>query len=334
MRMTITKIAELAGVSVTTVSKVLNGKDHDLNPKTIERVKEIIKQENYKPSLLAQSMRSRQMKLIALMVPDIRNPFFTEVIRGAEDCANKYGYSLVLCNTDNILEKEIEYIGSLQARHIDGMLLSGVQIENRIMDNHIKINVPFSFIKSQNHTKERDYADVIGAHDSTTYLIKQGHRDIICIAGPEVYAHTRRYIDGYKLALNENNIPFIKENVHHVSTYTAEAAYNESQNFLKFTKASAICCANDLIAYGVLKTLRELNIKVPEEISVIGYDDIESNVYLETPLTSFSPNRYAMGWDSSINLIEKIEGKSLNDYTNEINTRLMIRKTTGVKHDH
>ncbi len=331
MRVTIKKIAELAGVSVTTVSKVINGKDHDLNQKTIERVKEIIKQENYKPSLLAQSMRYRQMKLIALMLPDIRNPFFAEVIRGAEDCANKYGYSLVLCNSDNILEKEIEYITSLQARHIDGMLLSGVQIENRIMENHLKINFPFSFIKSQNHATEKDYADVLGAYESTKYLLNHGHNEILCITGPDVYAHTKRYLKGYEKALNEKQIQIDPHNIHHISAYTAEAAYNELLKPLKFTNASAVCCANDLIAYGVLKALRELNIKVPEDMSVIGYDDIESNVYLEIPLTSFSPNRYAMGWDSTINLIEKIEAKTLNDFSTEKNTRLIIRQTTGDK---
>lgn len=331
MRTTIKRIAELSGVSVTTISKILNGKDHDLNPKTIERVKEIIKQENYKPSLLAQSMRYRQMKLIALMLPDIRNPFFAEVIRGAEDCANKYNYSLVLCNSDNELEKEIDYITSLQARHIDGMLLSGVQIENRLMENQIKINVPFSFIKSQNNSIDRDYSDIIGAHDSTNYLIKHHHTNILCIVGPEVFAHTQRYEEGYTKALEENHLVFDPKNVLHLSAYTAEAAYNESLNLLKFTQATAVCCANDLIAYGVLKVLRELDIKVPDQMSVIGYDDIESNSYLETPLTSFSPNCYAMGWDSAVNLIEKIESRNLNDFTHEINTRLMIRSTTGDK---
>ncbi len=331
MRVTIKRIAELSGVSVTTVSKILNGKDHDLNPKTIEKVKQIIKQENYKPSLLAQSMRYRQMKLIALMLPDIRNPFFAEVIRGAEDCANKYNYSLVLCNSDNELEKEIDYITSLQARHIDGMLLSGVQIENRLMENQLKINVPISFIKSQNNIKDRDYADIIGAYESTNYLIKHHHENILCIVGPEVFAHTQRYLQGYTNALNEHEIELNPKNILHISSYTAESAYNESLNLLKFTKASAVCCSNDLIAYGVLKALRELDIKVPEQMSVIGYDDIEFNIYLETPLTSFSPNRYAMGWDSTINLIEKIESKNLNDFTNGINTRLMIRSTTGDK---
>lgn len=331
MRTTIKRIAELANVSVTTVSKILNGKDHDLNQKTIQRVKEIIKQENYKPSLLAQSMRYRQMKLIALLVEDIRNPFFSEVIRGCEDCAHKYGYSLVLCNTDNELEKEIDYIQSLQARHIDGLLLSGVQIENRILENQVSINVPFSFIKSQNYVRSQQYADLIGAELSTNYLIEHGHKNFLCIAGPKVYAHTKRYIEGFKNALTKHKLSFNEEQLFYLSSFTALAAYEEAYTLIEETKASAILCANDLIAYGILKILRELNIKVPQDISVIGYDDIDSNKYLETTLTSFHPNRYAMGWDSTVNLIEKIESKNLNDFTHEINAHLVIRETTGDK---
>ena len=141
MPTTIKKIAKLSGVSITTVSKILNGKDHDLSQATIARVKAIIEQENYYPSILAQSMRNSQMKLIALMIPDVRNPFFTDVIRGCEDCANKYGYSLVFCNSDNILEKEVNYIRSLQSRHIDGIVLSGLQIESKIKaGQYVQIN--------------------------------------------------------------------------------------------------------------------------------------------------------------------------------------------------
>lgn len=330
MSTTIKKIAELANVSITTVSKILNGKDHDLSQKTIDRVKEIIKQEHYKPSLLAQSMRYRQMKLIALMVEDIRNPFFSEVIRGAEDCANKYGYSLVICNSDNVLEKEIDYIQSLQARHIDGMILSGVQIESRVLDNQIQIHIPFTFIKSQNQILNREFTDVVGAYESTKYLFDLKHKDILVILGPKTLAHSNRYLDGHKKALSELKVPYNPLHTLYLSAYTANAAYQEAKNFIQANHASAILCANDLIAYGVLKILRELSIKIPEDVSVVGYDDIDSNQYLETTLSSFNPNRYALGWDSAITIIEKIENRNLNDFTHAINASLMIRQSSGL----
>lgn len=329
MRITIKKIAELANVSITTVSKVINGKDHDLNNSTIERVRAIIKEQNYKPSLLAQSMRYRQMKLIALMIPDIRNPFFIEIIRGAEDCVNKYGYSLVLCNTDNELNKEYEYIESLKARHIDGMLLSGVQIESRIQENKLLINVPFKFIKNRQESKLKNYLDQYGFLEITQYLIGLKHKNILCITGPTIYTHSQRTIQSYKEGLSANNIPLDNNNIFILSAYSAEAAYTECFDFLKNTKASAVICGNDLIAYGVLKVLRELHIAVPRQMSVVGYDDIASNLYLETPLTSYSPNCYALGWDNAISLIESIENRVLDDYIKNINAHLAIRGTTG-----
>lgn len=332
MPATIKKIAQLSGVSITTVSKILNGKDHDLSLSTIERVKSIIKQENYQPSILAQSMRNAQMKLIALMVPDVRNSFFTEVIRGCEDCANKYGYSLVFCNSDNILEKEVSYVRSLQSRHIDGIVLSGLQIERKIINHQLKLNVPYCFVtgnkKNYVNTSKLSLINE-GSYISTCYLLDLGHKDILFATGPSVYNHSKHGLLGYQEALKEKKIHPNSKNSKFLSGFTAEAAYDELFHILKDTKASAIVCGNDLIAYGVLKALRELNKRVPEDFSVIGYDDIDTNQYLTPGLTSVNPNRYALGWDATIELIEKIENRSINDYTNNTSVKLVIRESCG-----
>ena len=127
-------------------------------------------------------MRNRQTRLIALMIPDIRNPFFTEVIRGSEDCANKYGYSLVLCHTDNKLDKEIDYIRSLQSRHIAGVVLSGLQIENRIINNKLRISVPFCFVTGERRLGPQSSKRSLSSNGSfiaTNHLIKLGHRNIL-----------------------------------------------------------------------------------------------------------------------------------------------------------
>lgn len=337
MPATIKKIAQLSGVSITTVSKILNGKDHDLSQNTISRVKAIIEQENYYPSILAQSMRNAQMKLIALMIPDVRNPFFTDVIRGCEDCANKYGYSLVFCNSDNILEKEVNYVRSLQSRHIDGIVLSGLQIERKIKNNQLKLNVPYCFVtgNKKNYINETKLSlNNEGSYVATQYLLDLGHKDILFATGPSVYNHSQHGLLGYQEALKDKGIHPNPKNSLFLTGFTAEAGYNELFPLLKNTKASAIVCGNDLIAYGVLKALRELNISVPHDFSVIGYDDIDTNQYLNPGLTSVNPNRYALGWDATIELIEKIENRSIDDYTENSFVKLVVRETCGVfKHE-
>lgn len=332
MPTTIKKIAQLSGVSITTVSKILNGKDHDLSQATIARVKAIIEQENYYPSILAQSMRNSQMKLIALMIPDVRNPFFTDVIRGCEDCANKYGYSLVFCNSDNILEKEVNYIRSLQSRHIDGIVLSGLQIESKIKNHQLKLNVPYCFVtgNKKNYINESKLSlNNEGSYVATQHLIDLGHKEILFATGPSVYNHSNNGLLGYQEALKEKGLTFHTKNRFFLSGFSAEAGYEELLPVLKETKASAIVCGNDLIAYGVLKALRELNKSVPEDFSVIGYDDIDTNQYLTPGLTSVNPNRYALGWDATIELIEKIENRNIDDYTENSFVKLIIRETCG-----
>lgn len=337
MTTTIKKIAELSGVSITTVSKIINGKDHDLSVQTIARVKSIIEQENYYPSILAQSMRNAQMKLIALMVPDVRNSFFTDVIRGCEDCANKYGYSLVFCNSDNNLTKEVNYIRSLQARHIDGIVLSGLQIESKIVNHQLKLNVPYCFVSGnkKNYINNSKLSlNNEGSYVATQHLLSLGHKDILFATGPNVYNHSKHGFLGYQEALKEHGIQPNPENHRFLSEFTADAGYRELLPLLKETSASAIVCGNDLIAYGVLKALRELDKHVPQDFSVIGYDDIDTNQYLTPGLTSVNPNRYALGWDATIELIEKIENRNINDYTDNSFVTLVVRGTCGAYHEN
>ena len=330
MSVTIKKIAQLAEVSITTVSKVINGKDQDLRPGTVARVKAIIEQENYRPSVLAQSMRNRQMRLIALMIPDIRNPFFTEIIRGCEACTNKYNYSLVLCHTSNKLDKEIEYINSLQSRHIDGVVLSGLQIQDRIIDNQLRISVPFCFVTGNRRSGQQNSERSLGSNGSfiaTNHLIKLGHRNILFTTGPSIYSHSHDGLAGYTESLKLHNIPLNKNNIINLSAFTAEVGFNELLPILKTTKATAIVCGNDLIAYGVLMALRKLKRSVPSEMSVIGYDDIEFNQFMTPALTSVNGNRYALGWDTTLELIEKIEERVIEDYTPNVSIKLVERET-------
>lgn len=328
MSITIKEIAKLAQVSITTVSKVINGKDQDLSHSTIVRIKAIIDEHNYQPNVLAQSMRSKQMKLLGIMLPDIRNPFFTEIIRGSEDCANKYGYSLLLCLTDNDLDKELNYVRSLEARHIDGLVLSGLQIESRIKDNQVRLKIPFSFVSGDKRSQRKGQKYSLnhqGSQMATSHLLDLGHRNILYVGGPQFYIHSQQRFEGYAQALKDRGLPCDLHHVFYLKNYTAEAAIEEMSEVLKTTDATAIVCGNDLIAYGLLKLLHQMGKHVPSDMSVIGYDDIDMNQNMNPPLTSVNANRYALGWDTTLELIAKIEKRSLDDFIVDSEVSLSVR---------
>lgn len=332
MIITIKEIAKLADVSITTVSKVINGKDQDLSQNTVDRIKAIIEEHHYQPNMLAQSMRNPQMKLIGLMVQDIRNPFFTEVIRGCEDCANKYGYSILLCNTDNNLEKELNYVKSMEARRVDGLVLSGLQIESRIKDSQVRLKLPFSFVSGDKRAQRKGQKKNLnqqGMKLATQHLIDLGHTHILFVSGPQYYMHSQQRFEGFQDVMIDNQLSVKSEDVFFLDNFTAESAHDRLLNVLKNTTATAVVCGNDLIAYGLIKALHELDKKVPEDMSIVGYDDIDMNVHLIPTLTSVNPHRYALGWDTTLELIAKIEKRQLDDYHPDSEVKLMIRNSTS-----
>lgn len=313
--MSILKIARLAGVSTATVSKILNGKDQAISEATRQRVLEIVEREKYVPNAIAKSLKIKHTKTIGLIIPDVMNLFFSELAKGVEDSADKVGYSLILCNTDNNPDKEKKYLQVLQAKMVDGIIITAVENKNDtnlmnciapvvLLDRDIQTEKPVGRIKIDNEKC---------IYDAVNHLYKKGCRNIGFISSKTVNTLSHERLKGYKKALGENNIPYNEDNVY-LGEYSIDTGYMGALKILEKGKIDGICCGNDLIAIGAMRALKGKNISIPEDIKVIGLDDIFISCYMDPPLTTIKQPIYDMGHEAVnllIDMIEKRETKLL-----------------------
>lgn len=331
MGVTIKDIANLAGVSKTTVSKVINNKDDSISKSTKDKIIQIMKEQNYTPNKLAQSLVTKKTKTIGLLIPDIRNPFFTDVSRGAEDFAMEKGYNIIFCNTDEDYEKEVQCVSMLCEKMVDGIILAPSSNKSYEKDIYSSLKIPIVLVDK--NIDMENFKGIVkvdnknGTYEATKYLINQGHKEILYLSGPLKNDIAKERLNGYIRALEKNDIMLKEENIIEGKyKYKWSYEYIKSLDEINFT---AICCANDLIAIGAIQALKDRNIKVPKDISVVGFDDIETAQLTNPSLTTVRQPAYEMGKKSSEMLINILNNKSMN--TEKVITfkpQLIVRNST------
>lgn len=333
MGVTIKDIASLAGVSKTTVSKVINNKDDSISAATKDKILQIMKEQNYVPNKLAQGLVTKRTKTIGLLIPDIRNPFFTDISRGAEDYARKEGYNIIFSNTDEDYEKEVQCVSMLCEKMVDGIIFAPSsntsEEENRYSDLKIPIVLVDKHIDIQNAKGVVKVDNKNGTYEATKYLIKQGYKEILYLSGPLKNDIAKERLNGYIRALEKNGGVFKKENVIE-GQYKYEWSYEYIKSLDKIN-FSAICCANDLIAIGAIQALRERNLKIPQDISIVGFDDIQTAKLIDPSLTTIRQPAYEMGQKASEILINSLNNKN-TDSTGVITFKptLIVRNSTKI----
>lgn len=329
---TIKEIAREAEVSTATVSMILNNKDKNISAATRSRVLEIARKRNYVPNTMARSLVTKQTRTIGLIMPDIVNPFFPEIARGAEDRASLSRYSIIYCNTDDNLNKENTYIDILTEKMVDGIIFAHSADRQGVAEGFSKCRVPIILID-----RDYDLPNVIGKVlvDNTkasctgvNYLLDQGYEKIAYIAGP---IHTRTAwdrLEGYKKALAERGMPYREEAVK-VGEYKSQWGYSAANAFLEEAlDFDAIFCGNDLIAIGAVKALKEAGYKVPRDVGVMGFDDIYMAGIVEPALTTVKQPNYEMGYRAVELLIKAIEGTDLSEKPKGVETILLGTELT------
>lgn len=307
---TIKEIAELANVSSATVSKVINGKDKYIGDDTRQRILEIVEREGYIPNGIAKSLKMKRTKTIGIIMPDVMNLFFSEVARGAEDAAERKGYSVILCNSDNNEVKEAKYLNILQEKMVDGIIMTASEtgatesIEKSktpmvLVDRDLDLDKPIRHITVDN---------VEGTYNATTYLIEKGCKNIGFISSEEVNKLSKERLKGYKKALKENEVEISEKKIY-LENFDVESGYRGVNTLLKQTSIDSICCGNDLIAIGAIRALKEKKIRVPENVKIIGFDDISISQYIDPPLTTIKQPIYQLGEESVKMLLSIIEKK-------------------------
>lgn len=311
MRITIKDVARVAGVHSSTVSRVITGKSC-ISEKTTQRVLSVIEELNYTPNALARGLKTKKIKTLAMLIPDIANPFFAGLARGVEDTANKYGYNVILCNTDDCLEKEANYLRLLVEKCIEGVILATAKIRDNIIAELERTSCPYILLsRNIRGVKENSISvdDITGGYLATEYLITLGHCNIAHISGPYNTTVALDRIMGYKKALQDYGVPFqriyLKE-----GDFRIKGGYQEMRQLLQLrVPPTAIFTANDLLAIGAMEAIREKGYDVPADFSIVGFDDIKIASYLSPPLTTIRQPMVKMGSLAIIKLLEKIEYK-------------------------
>lgn len=310
---TIKDVARQAGVSISTVSHVLNG-TRFVSEVTCRKVNEAVQDFNYKPSAVARSLKTSKTYIIGMLTSTTTNPFFAEVIHGVEMACYQRGYHLVLCNADGNLEKQASYLKNLEAMQIDGLLVMATQNDAALFDS-LRDYCPWPLVILDGQAPCLE-ADVVmedaeqGGYEATCYLIDHGHESIACISGPMHLSPSRKRLTGYYRALEERGIPKEKSLVVE-GQLTAESGFDTASQLLDSTPGgSALPAAwfvgNDLMAIGAIACLRARGYRVPEDISIMGYDDIELSAYTLPPLTTFNQPKRELGRLAADALISRI----------------------------
>ena len=331
-RITMRQIAARARVSVGTVSHVINNTAGVREP-VRKRVLEAIERLGYQPSLLARGLRRNQTTIIGVIIPDISNPFFPLVVRGVEDIAYQNSYRLMLCNTDNDAQKEQVYFNELRAYRMAGLIVIP-SADSRLvrLAGSTGGEIPVICLDRCPEGWKGDSVTVgneEGAYQAIRYLLELGHRRIACIAGQLHVTSGVERLKGFKRALREAGISIAPEYIQE-GRFDRLSGYEKALMLLQFSpRPTAIFAANDLVALGVLAALRELGLRCPEDVSLVGFDDLELASFTNPALTTVAQPAYQMGARAAALLFERLGGKDVPTQRIVMKATLKVRDSTG-----
>ncbi len=332
MKKTIKDIAKEAGVSIATVSFIVNGKDQHISEATRQRVKDVMKKYNYIPNAMAGSLVTRRTGIIGLVLPDITNPFFPGIARGAEDRANEEGYSIIFCNTDDKIEVEEKYIESLTSKMVDGIIIAHSSNSEEMGEILERTQIPVILIDrdfdSKNILGKVLVNNKQGAYEAVCHMVEKGYKKIAYLSGSLKTQTAMDRLEGYKEALLAKNLP-LEEQLIKYGEYRAEWGRKGVKELLTEKRGfDAVFCGNDLIAIGAMKELLKNGYKVPEDKGVMGFDDIYMAQMVEPELTTVKQPNYEMGYQAVDLLIKHLkEKKSTKSHTVEKKTSMVMLNT-------
>lgn len=334
MRLSMKDVAKAAGVSVATVSNALSGKKY-VSPELKETVMQTIEELGYKPSRIAQNLKQNRTYFIGLMIPDITNPYFAEIARGIEKVCLENDFQFFLTNTDGEIKQERKILDTFLSQRVEGIINVAPRMsENEIKDNiqetptvilDRKVNLNEPFLDSIYMCNEK------GAKQVAEHFLKKGYKNFACIAGPQEVSPARKRLKGFTDRLLDAEIP--KESIKtYFGDFKYDSGYTLSKKLIDENDLPlALFACNDLMAWGALEALKERDIKIPEQIAIIGYDNIFISRLVVPSLTTVDQYKYEAGVRAMNALLKKI--KEINEENSpvhnviELKTQLIIRQS-------
>jgi len=327
-RATISDVARVSGVSTTTVSHVLTGK-RPVAASTRERVEAAVQQLRYRPSRLARSLRVGSSQMIGVVVPDITNPYYGQLTRGLVDSLGAE-YGTWVCNTDGSTKRERSYVADMVARGADALVMTSVDVEGDAVAAAVAAGVPaVSLGESVDHPLVDRVlaADEEASQSAVEHLVARGARRVGIIEGPRSFGHSRE--EGYLAALAAAGLKAPQQlRVH--GDWTRVGGREAMLRLMRLPqRPDAVFCANDLTAIGALDAVRSLGLRVPDDVRIVGFDDIEAASLVSPALTTIANPAYETGWSAAKLVLDRLLGRHTGSRrTVTLPCRLIVRETS------
>ena len=327
MKTTIKDIAQITGVSITTVSQILNNKGQRFSEDTRQRVLKAVKDHDYNPDYFAQNLIKRESKTIGMIVPDVTDLFFSKVIEGVEAYLTKKDYMILLCNSNHSHEMEKSYIKQLLNRSVAGIILASpnsLEIETSLQSSPYLLIDRGLNTRAEGNLLVKEYE---GSYESVQYLVNNGHKSIGMLTNELGYYEMSERYEAYRQCLTDNQISFQSEWIED-GPVTIEGGYEAAKRLLKRTKVTALCCGNDQMAIGAYRAAYELGLTIPDDLSVIGFDDLEISSYLNPPLTTVAQPAFEIGYTAATYLFQSIKNPGVKIPNKTFETEFIVRGST------
>lgn len=331
--LTIRDVARLAGVSIATVSAVINGKG-GVSPELTQRVVGAMETLDYHPNQVARSLKVRETRTIGMVIPDVTNPFFTDVMRGVEDEARRNGYSVIFCNTDEDPELELHQLNTLFARRVDGVLLAPTHshtAQDRLTRRRFPV-VLFDRIPTDFSGAAVVIDNLEASRKAVRHLIELGHERIAIITGRLSLSNGLDRLEGFRRALQEAHLP-LPEGYIARGNFRLESGYECALQLMQLPDPpSAIFSCNNKMTLGVMRALGQLGIPCPERVSVLGFDDFDWAANFSPRLTTIAQPAYQMGKTAVELLLRQLPTRKESTDGNQVVTlaaTLRVRDSTA-----
>ncbi|MFM1046103.1 DNA-binding transcriptional regulator CytR [Yersinia enterocolitica] len=328
---TMKDVAEMAGVSTATVSRALMNPEK-VSTVTRQKVEQAVLAVGYSPHALSRNIKRNESRTILVIVPDISDPFFADIIQGIEHAAAQQGYLILIGDCAQQTQQERTFVNLIITKQIDGMLLLGSNLpfdaskeEQRnlppmVMANEFAPELELPTVHIDNLT---------AAYEAVNYLHELGHKRIACVAGPEHFPLCQYRLQGYIQALRRNGIAVDSDYIIRGDfSYEAEAETFATLMGLPHPP-TAIFCHNDVMAIGAMWQAKRMGLRVPQDISVVGFDDLKLSQYCDPPLTTVAQPRYQIGQQAMLLLLEQLQGHSVQSGSRLLDTELIVRESTA-----
>lgn len=327
-------VARLAGVSTSTVSHVINN-NRFVSDAIRDKVMKAVEQLNYAPSALARSLKINQTRTLGMLLTVSSNPFYAEVVRGVERSCYERGYSLILCNTEGDYHRMSRSLETLLQKRVDGLLL--MCSEGQPPSSDMMRRYPAIPIVVMDWAPFEDNCDIIkdnslqGGEMATRYLISQGYRRIACIAGPQDKTSACNRLEGYRRAMKQAGLPILP-GYEVMGDFEFEAGWQAMQQLLALEpRPDAVFTCNDAMVVGVYRALRQAGLSVPDDMAVVGYDDIELARYMTPALTTVHQPKDELGELAVDTLLYRLEHPDLEPKLLVLTPELVVRESVGTR---